>query len=217
MKQDEFIYKQNKIYKEIEECSLKLDKLKRSVFCNQGGYIIALRHSKDIIEIIKEINKKIEKIIRIMYYDECNIHTTMATYHEQTQFEPDEQILDKISDILLSASYDYEKMKICYYNFLLDYSSLILAGEFNKVFYKNCENVISSLRNNKMIFKYPWGIHITVCRFLEDGNQEQVQEVKRLISDYKRELQSVPPSIDIGYYINDGKKFELYTYKKILL
>ena len=131
MTKQEFIYKQNRIYKEIEACNLKLDKLERAVFHNQGGYIIALRHSKDIVESIKELNKEIAKIIPIMNYDEYSIHTTMATYQVQTQFEPDEQILARISDILLTSNYAYEKMKIDYYDYLLDYSSIILACKFN--------------------------------------------------------------------------------------
>lgn len=118
---------------------------------------------------------------------------------------------------MVSSGYVYKKMEICYYDYLLDYSSIILAGEFNEIFYKNCEHIVSVLRQNKMLFQYPWGMHITVCRFLEHGNQEQVQEIKRLICDFKKQLQSVPVSIDIGYFKNDGKHFELCTNKKIIL
>ena len=49
------------------------------------------------------------------------------------------------------------------------------------MFYNHCVHIVSALRENKMEFQYPWGTHITVCRFLEDGSQEQVQEVKMLL------------------------------------
>ena len=132
------------------------------------------------------------------------------------EFKPVEQVLDTISDILLSASAGYEKMKIYYYNLLLEYSALILAGEFNEAFYKNCKNIISALQSENMEFKFPWGTHITVCRFLEDGDYEKVQQLKNVLGNYETEIYSELQVIDIGYYTNDGKKFELHTYKRIM-
>lgn len=217
MNKDEFIYRQNRIYKEIEECTLRLDKLERAVFHNQGGYMIALRHSNDVIESIQAFNEEVAKIIPIMNYDKCNIHTTMATYQTQAHFEPDKQMLSKISDILCLSGYSYGKEKMHYYDYLLDCSAIILAGKFNETFYNHCVHIVSALRENGIEFQYPWGTHITVCRFLENGSQEQVEEVKMLIHKHKKELQSIPPAIDIGHYKNDGQRFELYTYKKIIL
>lgn len=195
---------------------MNLDRLKKAEFRNNGGYIIALRHSDNVIEIIKELNEKISEIIPIMKYDEFNIHTTMASFGECPEFKPVEQVLDTISDILLSASAGYEKMKIYYYNLLLDYSALILAGEFNEAFYKNCKNIISALQSENMEFKFPWGTHITVCCFLEDGDYEKVQQLKNVLGNYETEIYSELQVIDIGYYTNDGKKFELHTYKRIM-
>lgn len=214
---NEFTVRQTRIYNEIEENALNLDRLKKAEFRNNGGYIIALRHSDNAIEIIKELNEKISEIIPIMKYDEFNIHTTMASFGECPEFKPVEQVLDTISDILLSASAGYEKMKIYYYNLLLDYSALILAGKFNGAFYKNCKNIISALQSENMEIKFPWGTHITVCRFLEDGDNKKVQQLKNVLGNYETEIYSEPQAIDIGYYTNDGKKFELHTYKRIML
>ena len=55
-----------------------------------------------------------------------------------------------------------------------------------------------------MEFKFPCGTHITVCRFLEASN-------------YETEIYSETQAVDIGYYTNDGKKFELHTYKRIMI
>ena len=216
VEKNEFTVRQTRIYNEIEENALNLDRLKKAEFRNNCGYIIALRHSDNVIEIIKELNEKISEIIPIMKYDEFNIHTTMASFGECPEFKPVEQVLDTISDILLSASAGYEKMKIYYYNLLLDYSALILAGEFNEAFYKNCKNIISALQSENMEFKFPWGTHITVCRFLEDGDYEKVQQLKNVLGNYETEIYSELQVIDIGYYTNDGKKFELHTYKRIM-
>ena len=98
----------------------------------------------------------------------------------------------------------------------MDYSALILAGEFNEAFYKNCKNIISALQSENMEFKFPWGTHITVCRFLEDGDYEKVQQLKNVLGNYETEIYSELQVIDIGYYTNDGKKFELHTYKRIM-
>ena len=138
---NEFTVRQTRIYNEIEENALNLDRLKKAEFRNNGGYIIALRHSDNAIEIIKELNEKISEIIPIMKYDEFNIHTTMASFGECPEFKPVEQVLDTISDILLSASAGYEKMKIYYYNLLLDYSATLNIKQENLIgaFYKNCK------------------------------------------------------------------------------
>ena len=194
VEKNEFTVRQTRIYNEIEENALNLDRLKKAEFRNNGGYIIALRHSDNVIEIIKELNEKISEIIPIMKYDEFNIHTTMASFGECPEFKPVEQVLDTISD----------------------YSALILAGEFNEAFYKNCKNIISALQSENMEFKFPWGTHITVCRFLEDGDYEKVQQLKNVLGNYETEIYSELQVIDIGYYTNDGKKFELHTYKRIM-
>ena len=88
VEKNEFTVRQTRIYNEIEENALNLDRLKKAEFRNNGGYIIALRHSDNVIEIIKELNEKISEIIPIMKYDEFNIHTTMASFGECPEFKP---------------------------------------------------------------------------------------------------------------------------------
>ena len=67
-----------------------------------------------------------------------------------------------------------------------------------------------------MEFKFPCGTHITVCRFLEASNYEKVQQLKNVLGNYETEIYSETQAVDIGYYTNDGKKFELHTYKRIM-
>lgn len=215
MTKEEFINKQKRIYKEIQTDANHLSKLTPIAFHNQGGYIVALRHSDDVVEAIEKFNDRIEKMIPIMKYDRTNLHTTMATFQVQDHFEPDENMLDRMLDVLKGRSLTCEPMEIGYREYLLDRSAIILAGEFCEGFYVNSTNLISALQDDGFQFKYPWGTHITACRFKEKGSLEQIREIQAVIAESQINLTSVPKQIDVGYYRNDGERFELCVYESL--
>jgi len=99
---------------------------------------------------------------------------------------------------------------------------MLLAGEFCEEFFINCQNIISGLKDGGLEFRYPWGTHITTCRFLENGNKEQIQDIQEVIKEIqslmaKRGdlLKSKIFQMDVGYYKNDGRSFDLQVYERI--
>jgi len=211
----DYISRQNAIYDELR-CNVDLlDKLYPHDFIDRGGYIIALRHSHSITDSIEKLNTKINEIIPIMKYDRTNIHTTIATYLAKDNFIPDERILAKIIHMFDGNAIVFEKIKICYSNYLIDKSAMILAGNPNVGFFNNCDNIIKLLHKENLLFEFPWGAHITVCRFLQNGSKKQIEELYNLINESKALYESTPMYTDIGYCENNGREFKLNVYKRI--
>ena len=211
----DYINRQNAIYNELWCNSDLLDNLYPHDFINRGGYIIALRHSHSITDSIEKLNTKINEIIPIMKYDRTNIHTTIATYLAKDNFIPDERILAKIIHIFDGNTIAFGKIKICYSDYLIDKSAMILAGNPNAGFFNNCDNIIKLLHKENLLFEFPWGAHITVCRFLQNGSKKQIEELYNLINESKELYESTPMYIDIGYSENNGREFKLNLYKRI--
>jgi len=211
----DYIHRQNAIYNELRCNSKLLDNLYPHDFINSGGYIMALRHSNNITDNIEKLNEKINKIIPIMKYDRTNLHTTFATYLMKDNFIPDKRVLDKIIHIFEEITIKFEKIRISYSDYLIDNSAIILAGNPNIGFFNNCNNIIELLHNEKLLFDFPWGAHITVCRFLQNGSKKQIEDLHKLISESNDLYESTPMYIDIGYSENNGREFKLNLYKRI--
>ncbi len=214
----DFIEKQEGIYKEFKDTSkVELEGIVPKVIENQGGYIIAYRHSNNIVDGISEISEKVSKIIPSIIYNEHNIHTTLATFQVCDDFAVDNKILESITNILYANLPLVKDIKIEYNQWLMNQDSGIVAGNPNVAFFENARKIVDYAGKRDIQLKSPWGAHITVSRFLEKVSNEHTLELLRLFKSNKPLGISIPEYVDVGYFVLTSKEFKLNVHQRFKL
>ena len=133
-----FMTKQEKIYGEFRDTSkIQIEGLIPQISQSKGGYIIALRHSDDIVTGIENFTEKISRVTSSIKYDRSNIHTTLATYEVVDRFSPIRDILDNLANIVYNNISLIKKMEIEYCEWMINQDSGIARGIPNIAFYEN--------------------------------------------------------------------------------
>lgn len=214
----EFLAKQNRIYEEFRDTSkIQLEGISPKIFENQGGYIIAYRHSENIVSSISEFSQKVSKIVTSIKYGKDNIHTTLATYQVSDEFQLDKFILDNLSKSVKDNLPLIKAVKIDYTEWLIDQTTGIVGGNPNRGFFENAERIVQCARQSGMELKLPWGAHITVSRFLETTSEEQTLELLSLFKNSKSLGISKPTYIDVAYFTTTPKEFRLNVHERFKL
>lgn len=211
----EFIAKQDGIYAEFRDTSkIELDGIVPKIFDNQGGYIVAYRHSNNVIDGIREFSEKISKIVPSIKYHEDNIHTTLSTFQVLDNFAFDETILDSVTNIVQANLPLIKNVKIDYNEWLMNESTGIVGGKPNLAFFENIKKVVEYALKRGIQLKFPWGAHITISRFLEKISNEQTLELLNLFKNSKPLGISTPEYVDVGYSVLTPKEFKLNVYER---
>lgn len=164
----EFLAKQEAIYAEFRDTSkIELEGVVPQIFDNHGGYIIAYRHSKIVIDSIREFSEKISKIVPSIKYHEDNIHTTLSTFQVSDNFDLDKTILESLTNIVRANLPLIKDVKIEYTEWLMNQSSGIVGGNPNIAFFENAKKIVEYAIKRGIQLRFPWGVHITISRFLE--------------------------------------------------
>lgn len=214
---NEFIKNQERIYDEFRSSNIEHNGIEPKVSNNRGGYIIALRHSKKITDLLGKLSRKASEIIPSITYDAQNIHTTISAYQVQEDFNPDSIILDKLSNTINESKPFASNIKIKYSEWLLNQDAVIAAGEPNESFYNLAKEIIAIAQQNGIELRLPWGAHITTNRFLESGSRENISNLLDLYNNSEPLGDSSPVSVDVGYFIINSHEFKLNVYKSFSL
>lgn len=210
-----FLEKQNNIYAEFRNQSkIELEGLNPKLETNKGGYIIALRHSKSIIDAIEKFTYKVNLVVPSIIYDESNIHTTLATYEESSDFVADKDKLELISKIANDNLSFIKGLEIEYNEWLLNQDTGIITGTPNEKFVEFVDNIIKVGKTYNINLKQPWGAHITISRFLEKASYEKTLELLNVFKDSKFIGVSLPRYIDVGYFTLTKESFNINVYKR---
>lgn len=211
----EFLAKQESIYTEFRNTSkIELEGIIPKIFENQGGYIIAYRHSENIIEGIKEFSEKISRIVPSIIYNEGNIHTTLATFQVSDNFVFDKILLKNIINSVHASVPLIKKVEIEYTEWLMNQDSGIVGGIPNPAFFENIKKVVEYAMKAGIQLKSPWGAHITISRFLESVSKEQTLELLNLFKNSKPLGLSKIEYVDVGYSVLTPKEFKLNIYER---
>jgi len=206
----EFLEKQGRIYAEFRDTS-KIEKegLIPQISENKGGYIIALRHSDNIVAGIERFNKQINRITSQIKYEDNNIHTTLATYQVEEGFCPINDTLDILIKIVGDNISLMKKIEIEYSQWLIDQYSGIAAGIPDLAFFENAQRIIDYAQGYGIQLKFPWGAHITVSRFLEKLPHKKILELLDIFKNSEPLGISTPKYLDVGYFKLTPERFEI--------
>ncbi|WP_027625614.1 MBL fold metallo-hydrolase [Clostridium lundense] len=177
MKYVEFLEKQDKIYSEFRDTlKIKVEGLKPNIEENKGGYIIALKHSDNIINNISNITSKIYKEIACIKYDGGNIHTTLATYNECIGFKANKEELELIANIAENNISLIKDVKINYLECLMNQDTVIVEG------YHSIEaNTSAYIKDNETLLLIDCG-ETVFKKILEKSLMAGVKQVHILIT-----------------------------------
>lgn len=218
MKYVEFLEKQDKIYSEFRDTlKIKVEGLKPNIEENKGGYIIALKHSDNIINNISNITSKIYKEIACIKYDGDNIHTTLATYNECIGFKVNKEELELIANIAENNISLMKDVKINYLECLMNQDTVIVAGIPDEHFVDYVDSTEREANKYNIKIKRPWGAHITISRFLENIEYDKILNLLDIVKDNTEIGVSMPLAIDIGYFNLTNDTFNINVYKSIKL
>jgi len=211
----DFLGKQEKIYAEFRDTSkIEAEGLIPQISDNKGGYIIALRHSDNIVSGVEKFNEKISRVTSSIKYESSNIHTTLATYKVVDGFCPVKENLENLANIVCHSFSLIKKIEIEYYEWLMNQDSGIAQGIPNQAFFENVRRIIDYAQGYGIHLKFPWGAHITVSRFLEKISHEQTLELLSIFKNSKPLGISRPKYIDVGYFILTPKSFKVNVSKR---
>ncbi|MGH4125688.1 MAG: hypothetical protein ACREV6_22480 [Clostridium sp.] len=211
----EFLAKQEKIYAEFRDTSkIQAEGLIPQISDNKGGYIIALRHSENIMIGVEKFTEKISQVTSSIKYDRSNMHTTLATYQVVDGFSPVKEKLENLSSIVCNNSSLIKKVEIEYYECLMNQDSGIVGGIPNLAFFENASKIIGYAHEYGIELKFPWGAHATICRFLEKISPEQTQELLNIFKKSKPLGISKPNYIDVGHFILTPDSFKINVYER---
>jgi len=206
----DFLSNQKKIYDEFRDTSKILSEgLIPQISDYKGGYIIALRHSENIVTGVEKFTEKISRVTSSIKYDENNLHTTLATYQVVDDFCPVKEILEKLVRTVCDNLLLMKKIEIEYREWLMNQDSGIVSGIPNMAFYENVRRIIESAQGYGINLKFPWGAHITVSRFLGKVTHEQVLELLDIFKSSEPLGISRPKYIDVGYFNLTPKSFKI--------
>jgi len=205
-----FLENQQRIYSEFRDTS-KIEKegLIPQISENKGGYIIALRHSDNIVTGIEKLNEKISGITSAIKYEDSNIHTTLATYQVEEGFCPIKDTLDNLAKIVGDNISFMKKMEIEYNELLIDQYSGIAAGIPDLAFFENAQRIIDCAQGYGIQLKFPWGAHITVSRFLEKLPHKETLELLEIFRNSEPLGKSTPKYLDVGYFTHTPGSFTI--------
>ncbi|ARC86394.1 hypothetical protein U732_3419 [Clostridium argentinense CDC 2741] len=206
----EFLEKQENIYAEFRNTSkVKEEGLVPQISINRGGYIIALKHSKNIVDAVDNFTKKIDLVTSSIRYDESNIHTTLGTYEVKDEFSPANKTLELIINAVKNSFSSIKGIQIKYNEWLINQDSGIIAGIPNMNFYGYIEKLSEYTQMNGIEVKRPWGAHATVSRFLEKISYDRTLELLNIFKESKPIGISIPKYVDVGYFNLTAESFKI--------
>lgn len=217
MEFNDFLAKQEGIYEKFRASGVKEKGLSPNVPEKQGGYLVIFRHPDNITSRLENFSERVNEVIPIIKYGRENAHTTISDYMVGDDFSPDETVLNGLSRAVHLQLDTTRGVEIDYRNWMLNQNTGIVAGYPNANFTNGAERIVEYAKLRGLELHMPWGAHITACRFLEEGNQEQVDEVLRLFKEEKPLGASYPTSIDVGHFSFSREGLEITTHERFPL
>lgn len=221
-KYDAFLDKQESIYQEFRAIDLTHG-LKPSVPERQAGYILALRHSGEVGEIIGEVSRRIQQITPVILYspssggENGNVHTTISCYGVSSDFEVEEETLSRLAKSTRRALNDTNnKGAVNHKDWTANKNTVIAPGYPNTYMFEVTQGIVSAAQEAGLGFKMPKMTHITVARFLDPTqSKEKTMGLKRILEETPSLGASIPVAIDVGHFELTKEGFTFNTYDRI--
>jgi 2'-5' RNA ligase len=218
---NEFLKGQERIYEtDFRKSNLIKEKgAKKHSRINQRGYVIVIRHPREVEDKVEAISVKIAEHFPSMPYRKGLIHTTLFFYGISDDFSRDDGIIGKASQVVRKLKSDLEKMSIDYPSWIYNQEGVIVAGYPNEAFFKNVQRIKEKLEKDggNLEFKLPWGAHITASRFIDKVDPSKLDHFYEIVENAPIIGKSSPRTIDVGYAQFSEKSIEMYVQESFSL
>lgn len=213
-----FIEKQNQIYSNFENSSIKEKGTIPSDVVINGTieYLIALRHSDKVNEEVARFSERMGKEIPILEYKAEDLHTTFTNKPFEESEEIDESFLEKLC-LGVSKIRNLKTFGIFYNKWLYNENTIILKGNAPKEFYYLSKGILNNLKGGGIELRMPWASHMTGARFNEKINAEELKGFFKLMGEAPIIGESIPKSIDVGIIKLDKNNFDFGVYRSFKL
>lgn len=218
MEFQDFIEKQDGIYSRFRDTSkLEQEGIVPNIPQQQGGYLIAYRHPRNIADALGEFSEKVSRIVPSLTYDAQNAHTTISDYKVRDAFSLNRSVLQNLSGAVSINLDSLKRQEINYQEWLLNQNTGFAGGIPNPSFLENAEEIIKLANEKEIRLRLPWGSHITTNRFLENRSPEEIAELINLFKTSKPLGVSKPDIIDVAYFHFTPNGFDFNTYDRFSL
>ena len=211
---NEWIQRQHAIYNDFEQQRawvLNNGSLPGAVLATgEGGYIVALRHSLEISQSIADLANKINHIIPSIIYDNSNVHTTLISFGQDSNFAPKSEILTILLEAIKLASVKGFKPTIDFDKWLINREAVIAAGRPNDDFYNLFMDLSGTISRLGLEVGLPKMSHITVARFREAVDPGTLRQVDELLHTTPPPHVSTNMKVVSGYFSLTPTSFRLH-------
>ena len=170
----------------------------------RGGYAINLRHPEYITNPLKEFSLAVAATVPSIVFDETNAHTSLVVYKTDSNFTPDERVIQTLEEGVHASWNQLRRPEVSYLGWLYNQDSVIAEGYADSVFVFAMNILLEfiSQRGIQDIGKRKaWGGYITANRFIEPRSPESLIDFFRLMDNpHSRLGQSKPTFLDVGYF-----------------
>jgi hypothetical protein len=212
----EWFDKQKNIYKKFNKSNVDIEELKPNLKKSPtGGYLVILRHPERIAHKVSDFSERISNVIPSMKYSLETIHTTLSDYGLSPNFEPNGEVLCKLSDSVEETSKN--KVSIIYPSWIYNQDSVLVEGYPNSQFLRCVEELNYEANKKGIGLRLPWGGHITSNRFLRNMEGGKLTDFFKLMKEAPNVGVSEPTQIEVGYFNMGSNSFSITPYKKFNL
>ena len=208
-----FLEMQECVYRKFRDTTaIERDGLSPKIPKQQGGYLIAFRHPNKITDSLGEFSYRASKVVPAITYDRDNAHKTISDFLVQDDFSPDTNTLEKLAEVVHANKPLSKEIVFDYDGWALNQNTGIATGIPTPPVYDTLKSIIDYAHQRDIQLRLPWGSHITVSRFLEEGTPEEVRELLNVFNTEKPLGKSRPESVDVGHFVftPDGFVFDVH-------
>jgi hypothetical protein len=211
---ENFLKKQEEVYSKFRNSPVRTEGIKPSptIAQRQGGYIIALRHTREVTDTLGELSSRVAKIVPALTYGADNAHTTIVTYGVENDFIPDDHTLLKMARVLHKTP--ITNPLIDYREYLTNQDTVIATGIPDEGFLYIARNVVDNMKSDGIDVRPPWGSHITAARYTEPRRPEELTELFELLATAPVLGESRSLIVDVGYFHMNPQGFRFETYER---
>ncbi|MFH1503104.1 MAG: hypothetical protein ABIE36_00400 [Candidatus Diapherotrites archaeon] len=210
----DFLEKQNSIYSRMESSSLEETGVVPNIPKYQGSYLIVFRHPDKIVESATNVSYKVSEIIPSIIYDKSNLHTTILVEGTSDDFSLDKGVLEELSKSVDSSVKGLRRPTINYDSWLYNKNSLIAKGNPDENFFNTMQEIGKNSKQRGLETTLAWGAHMTVNRFTEERNPNNISDIIKVINEMPALGESKPFIVDVGHFIFTPKGFDYYSYEQ---
>jgi hypothetical protein len=173
----------------------------------EGGYVFVLRHSQKLSERVSSVSRGVADEIKSLVYSPNAVHTTLASFRKNGEFQEDEAELAELCKIGREVGSRDHRFELKFNECSATPDSVLTFGPPSDGFFHLSRALVTTAHERGITLDaYKLG-HITVARFLESRPGADLEGLLNWI-DHLEPLGISSPSLAVGFYRSDPSGFE---------